>query len=91
MNKARLKNLSWSLSYKRSEKEELKTVNQNNSNNNVVSDSDSVSDHKNEDNVFDAGINNKVEATPKTTINAKVVHVTKKLQASCNDDANKII
>ena len=40
---------------------------------------------------FDKDINDQVIASPKTTANAKVIRAMKKLQASCNDDANKII
>ena len=56
-------------------------------NNNSDSDSNSYTYIKN---IFDKDIDNKVEATPQTTINAKVVHAMKKLQTSYNDDANKI-
>ena len=76
------------------DEEELKMVpiinNYNNSN--VVSESDSddniESDNKN---FFDEDIDDQVKATPKTTINAKVVQPMKKLQASYNNDANKIV
>ena len=78
------------------EQEELKTVpivnqNNNNNNNNVVSDSNSDSDDKNEEKVFDKDIVKEVKTTPKITVNAKVVHLIKTLQALYNDDANKII
>ena len=65
-------------------------VNQSN-NNNVVSDSCSESNDKEaEKNFLDNDVYDKVETTPKTTINAKV-HAMKKLQALYNNDANKII
>ena len=41
--------------------------------------------------VFDEDINKEVNETPKTTINTKVVYMMKKLQASYNDDGNKIV
>ena len=40
---------------------------------------------------FDKDINHKVEATRQTTINAKLVHKMKKLQALYNDNVNKIV
>ena len=76
------------------DEEELKAVavvNQNNKNSNVVSDFESESDDKAEENVFDEHIDDKVEATSKTTINAKVIRSMKKLQALYNDDVNKIL
>ena len=77
------------------DKEGLETVpivNQNNDNYDVVSDSKSESDdNKAEENIFDDDIDEEVKATPKTTVNAKVVLVMKKLQASYNDDASKIV
>ena len=66
-------------------------ISQNINNSNVLSDSDSDSNDKNQENLFDEDINEEVKATPKTTINTKVVHAMKKLQALCNHDANKII
>ena len=42
-------------------------------------------------NFFDEDIDDKVKATPQTTINVKVVPAMKKLQASYNNDTNKII
>ena len=77
--------------------EELKTVPVviNNTNVNVVSDSDSDSskeDFKNiNDNFFDEDIDDQIKITPQTTINAKVEQAMKNLQASYNDDANKIV
>ena len=64
---------------------------ENNINNvNVVSDSGSDSSDKdfesNKENFFDKDINDQVKASPKTTINAKVVWAMKKLQALYNDD-----
>ena len=79
------------------EEEELKTVTLviHNNNVNVVSDSNTDSsndDFKNDDkNFFDEDIDDQVKATPQTTINSKVVRAMKKLPASYNDDANKII
>ena len=65
-------------------------INQNNNNNsNIVSDSKSKSDDK--EKLFDDDVNEDTEVTPKTTVNAKVVWEMKKLQASYNDDTNKII
>ena len=64
----------------------------NNNDANIVSYSDSDDDIKNNnDNFFDEYIDDKVEVTSHTTINAKVVCAIKKLQALCNDDANKIV
>ena len=64
-----------------------------NSNNNYLdSDSDSDTDIESDNkNVFHKDIDDKVTAAPKTTINTKVVWAMKKLQASYNDNANKII
>ena len=85
-------------SYEASNKEEeleMVPVVINNNNVNVVSNSKSDSgedDFKNdEDNFFDEDIDDQVKATPKTTISAKVVQAMKKLQASYNDNASKII
>ena len=74
--------------------EEFKTFPIVNNNNivNVVSDSDSDDNIKNEnDNFFDEDIDNKDKANPQTTIKAKVVHAMKMLQTLYNDDANKIV
>ena len=79
------------------EEEELTTVpvENNNNNINVVSDSDSNSSNEDFENnkgiFFDKDINDQVIASPKTAVNAKVVQAMKKLQASYNNDANKII
>ena len=77
------------------EEPEMVPVLINNSNINVVSDSDrdpSEEDFKNnKDNFFDEDINDQVKVSPQTTINAKVVWAMRKLQASYNEDANKII
>ena len=79
------------------DEEELKIVpiENNNINVNIVSNSNSDSSDEdfesNEENFLDEDINDQVKASPETTINAKVVRVMKKLQASYNDDANKII
>ena len=85
-------------SYKGSDyEEELKTVPVENDNNheNIVSNSNSESSSEdfknNEGNFFHKDINHKVIASHKTTVNAKVVQAMKKLQASYNYDANKII
>ena len=66
-------------------------VNQNNNNYNIVSDSKSERDEETEEDLFDVDIDDKVKATPKTTINAKVVQMIKQLQALCNNSANKIV
>ena len=83
------------MSYEESnEEEELKmpSVINNYNKSNVVSDSDRDNDTKKDDkNFFDEDIDNEVKATPKTTINTKVVWSKKKPQASYNDNANKII
>ena len=80
------------------DQEELETVpveNNNNNNVNVVSDSDSDSSDEDfksiKENLFDDDIEDQVKASPGTTVNAKVAQAMKKLQASYNDDANKII
>ena len=81
------------------EEEEFETVliinNHNNMNMNIVSDSnsdDSYDDIENNDkNLFDKDINDQVKETPQTTNNAIVVWVMKKLHASYNNNANKII
>ena len=57
-------------------------VNQNNYYQNLFSDSKSESDSdETEENAFDDDIDKVVEATPKTTVNTKVVQEMKKLQA----------
>ena len=61
-------------------------VSQNNGNSDELIDFNSDTDDKN-----DEDINKEVKATPQTTINTKVVQAMKKLQASYNNDANKII
>ena len=53
--------------------------------------SDSKSDDNTKDNLFNEEVNNKVEATLQTTVNAIVVWTMKKLQASYNDNADKIV
>ena len=69
------------------EEEELKIVpiENNNNNVNIVSDSDSDSSNKdfenNEENFFDEDIDDLVIASPKTTINPKMVWAMKKLQS----------
>ena len=79
------------------DEEELEIVPVDNRNNNVnvVSNSDSNSSDKdfknNEGNFFDEDINNQVIASPKITVNTKVIQAMKKLPASHNNDANKII
>ena len=81
------------MSYERSDDEdELETVPiiSKNNNYNVISDSNSDNNIKNDNKImFDEDINDEVESIPKTTINAKVVQAMKKLQASYNDNANK--
>ena len=67
--------------------EELETVPIicNNNNNNLDNDSNSNTNNQNDnENVFDEDINDKVDATTNTTINAKVVQAMKNLQASYN-------
>ena len=65
-------------------------VSENNNNYNVVSDSNSEDNNNNGNkNFFDEDNDNEVKAIPKTTINAKVVHGMKKLQALYNNDAKK--
>ena len=76
--------------------EELEIVPLYNKNNdvNVGSNSDihSSEDFENDkENFFDEDINNQVIASPKTTVNAKVIQAMKKLRALYNNDANKII
>ena len=66
----------------------------NNNNINVVSNSDSDSseeDVENNEDFFDKGINDQVIISPQITVNAKVIHAMKNLQALYNEDANKII
>ena len=64
----------------------------NNNNINLVGDSNSDDDIENDNNkLFEEDLDDKVNVTPKTTINAKVVHTRKKFQASYNDNANKIV
>ena len=45
----------------------------------------------NKENLFDEDIDDTVIASPKTMINTKVIQAMKKLQASYNNNANKII
>ena len=75
------------------DEEEIKTIpviHQNNNNNyNVVNDSESQSN--NWKNLFDEDFDVEVKATLKITINAKVVHAMKKLQALYNNNVNKIV
>ena len=42
------------------------------------------------ENIFDEDANDEVEATPKTTVNARVVHAVRKFQTSYNNNVNKI-
>ena len=83
------------MSYKGSDdEEELQTIPVVNNNNdiNIVSDLDSDDDIKNDNKIFfHKDINDEVKATPKTTVNKKVVCSIKKLQALYNNDANKIV
>ena len=85
-------------SYERTdEEEELEIVSENNNNSdiNIVSDSDTdLSDNdvkNNEETFFDEENDDQVIASPKSQINSKLIRAMKKLQASYNDDANKII
>ena len=76
------------------DEEELETLQIINDNNNsyIVIDFNGNTDIKNGNkNCFDKDIDNEVEATPKTTINTKVVQAMKKLQALFNNSANKVI
>ena len=41
-------------------------------------------------NLFDKDNNDDIEVTPKTTVNTEVVQAMKKLQASYNNNANKL-
>ena len=83
------------MSYKSSDGEvEPKTFpiinNDNNNNCNLVTDSNPYTNIENDNNdFFDKDINNQVEATPNTSINAKVVHTMKNLQVLSNDDTTK--
>ena len=76
------------------DEEELKTVPLVNNNNisDILTNSKSDDGIKNDNkNIFDDDINDEVEATTETTINAKVVLAMKKLQALYNDNANKFV
>ena len=77
------------------DEEELKLfpiVNNNNNNVKVVTDSNSEDNiNNNNENVFDEDIDNEANMTLQTTINAKMVHAMKKLQALYDNSANKII
>ena len=78
------------------DEEELQMVpainnNNKNNNNNYNAVSDSESNNKSKENHFDEDINEEIKADLKTTINIKVVHAMKKLQALYDDDANKIV
>ena len=83
-------------SYEGSEKEELEIVSKNNNNSdvNIVGDSNSDSSddylENNEEPLFDKDLNEQVIASPKTPINSKLIQAIK-IQASHNDDANKIL
>ena len=74
------------------DEEELKmapVVNQNNSKN-IVSDSSSESNEEDAgENIFDDNIDAQVTATPKTTINAKVVHAIRTVRASSKGNTKK--
>ena len=79
------------------DEEELKIVPVDNKNNNINVVSDSRTDtndndfENNEENFFDEDIDDQVIASPKTTINAKVIQAVKKLQAFYNGNADKIV
>ena len=84
--------------YEGSDKEEehkIVSIDNNNNGLHVVSDSNSDSsddDFKtNKKNLFAKVVDDKVIASPKTSINIKVIPAMKKLQALYNNDANKII
>ena len=66
-------------------------ANNENDNNyyNVVSDSESDDEAK--ENHFEVHVDNETEVTRKTTLNPKVVQVMKNLQASYNENADKIV
>ena len=55
------------------------------------SDSSNEDFKNNEGHSFDEDINDQVIALPQTTVNTKVIWAMKKLQASYNNDVNKII
>ena len=69
--------------------------NNNNSDVNIISDSNSdLSDddlENNEEIFFDKDVNEQVKALPTTPIDSKLIWAMKKIQALYNDDANKII
>ena len=70
--------------------EMVPVINQNKSiNYNVVSDAES--DVKVNENLFNKDIDDENEATPKNTVNVKVVQIMKNMQAWYNKDANKIV
>ena len=77
-----LKNLGWSRSYEGMDDEDkvepVSVINQNNHNYYYVV-SDFESDDEAKENCFQEHANDKVEASPKTTVNMKVVHAMKKL------------
>ena len=52
---------------------------------------DFKSNNDNEKTFFDEDIDKEIKTTPKTTMNDKVVHTTKKLQASYNNNVKKLI
>ena len=86
------------MSYEKSDdQEELKIVPVDNKKNdvNVFSNSNSDSSDKdfknNKESFFDEDNNDQVISSYKTTVNAKVIWAMKKLQASYNNDVNKII
>ena len=64
-------------------------INQNNNNYYYA-----VHDYENSDkvkeNLIDENIDDEVDKNPKTTVMIKVVWTIKKLQTSCNKDANKL-
>ena len=64
-------------------------VDQNHNYYNVIS--DSKIDKEDKENLFEEDINEEVKVTPKTTINAKMMQAMKQLQASYNNNANKIV
>ena len=82
------------MSYKGLDDEEelemVPVINQNNYNKYDVG-HDSESKKDDEENLLNEDVNKEFKATPMTTINTKVIHVIKKLQALYNDDANKIL
>ena len=72
--------------------EEVKMVSKyNESNNNYYKVGYYKSDEEAKDIFFEEQVDDKIKVTPKTTLNPKVVHAMKNLQALYNNHANKIV